>query len=408
VQRLRLAIIISHPIQYIAPLHSRLARREELEVKVFFTWHTGRSPVFDHGFRTAFAWDIPLTDGYQFEGVANVARDPGTHHFFGLRNPALVERVLAWEPDVVMVHGWGWHSHLLALRAFYRRRIPVLFRGDSHLLDQPQSGARWRMKRALLRHVCRWPAGFLVTGSANQAYYEAFEVPAERLHRCAHTIDVQRFAQPADGLEEEAAQWRRELAIPDDALVLLFAGKFEPKKRPLELMHLVAALPNRKIILILAGGGELEPQVEALAVAHSSRFRLLPFQNQSRMPLVYRLGDLLVLPSAYGETWGLAVNEALACGRPVLVSDRAGCAADLVDDSCGAVFGGSDLAGLRDIVEELAGNPCRVAAMRQAAAARAAQFDMTAAERAIVKAAAAACGATDRERSFAMNVVGHE
>jgi glycosyltransferase involved in cell wall biosynthesis len=398
--RRRLAIVISHPIQYFAPLHNRLAQREDLEVKVFFTWHAGEAPVLDRGFRQVFAWDVPLTDGYVFERIANVAADAGTHHFFGLRNPALSERVLAWNPDVAMVYGWAWYSHLVALRAFYRRRIPVLFWGDSHLLDENRSGVRWWVKRALLRRIFRWPAGFLVVGSANRAYYEAFAVPADRLHRCAHTIDVQRFAEPAEKLEGEAARWRRELGIAKDAMVLLFAGKFEPRKQPLELMRLVAALPNPRIILILVGGGQLQPQIEALAAAQPSRFRVLPFQNQSRMPVVYRLGDLLVLPSACGETWGLVVNESLASGRPVLVSDRVGCAADLVDRNCGDIFCARGLTRLPDIVAELGRNPRRVAAMRHAAKARAALFDTAMTERAIVDAIAAICDPVKSAPSF--------
>jgi glycosyltransferase involved in cell wall biosynthesis len=405
--RRRLAIVISHPIQYIAPLHSRLARREDLEVKVFFTWHAGEAPVLDRGFQQAFAWDIPLTDSYMFERIANTATDPGTHHFLGLRNPTLIERVLAWNPDVAIVYGWAWHSHLSALRALYRRRIPVLFWGDSHLLDENRRGARWRAKRALLRRIFRWPAGFLVAGSANRAYYEAFGVPANRLHRCGHTIDVQRFAEPAEKLEGEAVHWRQELDIAEDAMVLLFAGKFEPKKQPLELMRLVAALPNPRIILILVGGGQLQPQVEALAAAHPSRFRVLPFQNQSRMPVVYRLGDLLVLPSAYGETWGLAVNESLASGRPVLVSDRVGCAADLVDRSCGDIFCWKGLTRLPDIVEELSRSPCRVAAMQRSAKTRAAFFDTAVAERAVVDAIAAICGSAKSGLSFGVHVERH-
>ena len=401
--RRRLAIVISHPIQYFAPLHGRLAQREDLEVKVFFTWHAGEAPMLDRGFQQKFAWDVPLTDGYAFEHVANFAADPGTHHFFGLRNPALIERVLAWKPDVAIIYGWAWCSHLLALRAFYRRRIPVLFWGDSHLLDDDRKGARWRAKQALLRRVFRWPAGFLVVGSANRAYYDAFGVPAGRLHRCGHTIDVRRFAEPAEKLEGEAARWRQELGIAKDAMVLLFAGKFEPRKQPLELMRLVAALPNPMVVLILVGGGELQPQVEALAAAQLSRFRVLPFQNQSRMPVVYRLADLLVVPSAYGETWGLVVNEALASGRPVMVGDRVGCAADLVDDSCGHVFRSKGLTRLPDILRELGRNPCRVAAMRDAAKARAALFDTAVGERAIVNAIAAVCGPAQTGRGCGMN-----
>ena len=409
--RLRLAIIVSHPVQYIAPLHRRLACREDLAVRVFFTWHAGDEPMFDRGFRQELAWDVPLTEGYGFEPVANTAADPGTHHFFGLRNPALVERVLAWKPDVVIVYGWAWCSHLLALRAFYQRQMPVLFCGDSHLLDRDRlTGARWRAKRAVLRRVFRWPVGFLVVGSANRAYYQAFGVPADRLHRFAHTIDVQRFSKPADQLDSEATRWRRELGIPEDAIVLLFAGKFEPKKQPLELMGLVAALPNPRIVLILVGNGPLRPQIEAFAATQPSRFRVLPFQNQSRMPVVYRLGDLFVLPSAHGETWGLAVNEALACGRPVLVSDRVGCAVDLVDRSCGDIFDAKGMMRLPGILGQLAQNPCRVMAMRHAARARAALFDTAVGERNIVDAIAAIApmrNAAKPELGVGMNVERH-
>ena len=106
-------------------------------------------------------------------------------------------------------------------------------------------------------------------------------------------------------------------------------------------------------MLVLVGAGELHAEIDRIAAAHPQRFRVLPFQNQSRMPIVYRLGDLVVLFSGYGETWGLAVNEALACGRPVLVSDRVGCAADVVDRGCGRVIAWNDFAALERAVTEL-------------------------------------------------------
>lgn len=80
----RLAFIVSHPIQYYVPLYERLARRDDLQIRVFYTWHAGEKPVLDCGFGEPVAWDIPLTRNYEFEPVPNVARDPGTHHFFGL------------------------------------------------------------------------------------------------------------------------------------------------------------------------------------------------------------------------------------------------------------------------------------------------------------------------------------
>ena len=387
----RVAFIVSHPIQYYAPLHQRLARRSDLELKVFFTWHAGEAPVLDQGFKAAFSWDIPLTEGYQFERVPNVASDPGTHHFFGLRNPDLVDRVMAWKPDLAVVHGWAWLSHLQALRTLHRRHIPTLFRGDSHLLDGAGHGPRWWLKRSVLKRVFGWPEGFLVVGSANRAYYEAFGVDAARLHPCPHSIDVARFAASADAREQEAARWRQDLGIPQGSAVLLYAGKFEPKKRPLELMQVVRQIRRRDVVLVLIGGGELQREIDAIAAADPARFRVLPFQNQTRMPVAYRLADLFVLPSAHDETWGLAVNEALACDRPVLVSDRVGCAADVVEPGSGRVFPWRDLAAMQEIIEELTVNLVTLARLRPAAAERARGFDIGVTEETLVNAVRRVC-----------------
>ncbi len=374
--RQRLAIVVSHPIQYYAPLYRRLARRVDVALKVFFTWHAARWPMRDQGFRQPVAWDIPLTEGYEWEEVPNTSSDPGTHRFMGLRNPSLLSRLLAWRPDAVHLTGWAWHSHMLAMRALTARRIPVLFRGDSHLLDERRRGLRWHAKEIVLRCVFRWPSRFLYVGRANREYYEAFGVEPSRLHHCAHSIEVERFAAKAEAYEREAAQWRRELGIPPGQIVVLFAGKFERKKQPVELMRAVAALDDPRIMLIMAGAGELEGEVARIAGANPSRFRVLPFQNQSRMPVVYRLGDLFVLPSAFGETWGLAVNEAMASGRPVIVSDRVGCAADLVDPSVGRVFPARDFEAFVRELQALAYEPARLAEMGKAARARSPSFDI--------------------------------
>lgn len=328
-QRPRLAFIVSHPIQYYVPLYRRLVAQGEFEVRVFYTWHGGGEAVLDRGFGKAFAWDIPLTEGYPFDAVPNVAREPGTHHFWGLRNPDLLARVLAWRPDAVHLTGYAYASHLGALRGLARRGVPVLFRGDSHLLDG-RRGWKWQLTKVALRRIYRWPAAFLFVGQANRAYYEALGVPAAKLFHCPHSIEVDRFAEPNEAWEADAANWRRELGLGERERALLFAGKFEPKKRPVELISAFLREAPAGWRLLMLGDGPLGGEVRALAGRHPARVMVLPFQNQSRMPVVYRLGDVFVLPSAYAETWGLAVNEALACGRPVLVSDRVGCAADVV------------------------------------------------------------------------------
>ena len=338
---LRFAVVVSHPIQYCVPLYRSLAKREDLELKVFFTWHAATGVEFDPGFERELRWDIPLTEGYEYELVPNRSRNPGTHHFWGLQNPELVRRVMAWRPDAVQITGYAYASHLNAIRSFDRRGVPVLFRGDSHLLNEQRHGLRWELKRFLLNRIYRQVAALLYVGKHNYDYYRAFGVPRSKLFYCPHSIEIDRFSEQNEELEAKARLWRHQLDIPETARILLYAGKFDRVKRPIELMTAGSRLGS-KLVLLMVGNGQLEEEVRRRASETPEKFRILPFQNQSLMPVVYRLADVCTLPSA-SETWGLTVNEALASGRRVLVSDRVGCAPDLIrSEMHGEVFAWND------------------------------------------------------------------
>src|SRR5262249_3812334 len=154
----------------------------------------------------------------------------------------------------------------------------------------------------------------------------------------------------------------------------------------LELMHAVLDLQDPNLVLVMVGNGELQAEIGALAREYPENFLVLPFQNQTRMPLVYRLGDLCVLPSAYGETWGLGVNEAMASGRAILVSDRVGCAQDLVDASCGQVFSWTDPVSAQRTLADMVCDRNRLGVMGRAAAQRAWSFDIACTEGALMTA----------------------
>jgi glycosyltransferase involved in cell wall biosynthesis len=263
----------------------------------------------------------------------------------------------------------------------HRARVPALFRGDSHLLDGA-SGLKWLLKRSLLRTIYRWPTAFLYVGQANRNCYERLGVPASKLFHCPHSIDVSRFAEPHEKFESDVQAWRARLGLANKR-VLLFAGKFEPKKQPLQLMDACIGIDDPAFVLAMVGDGVLAPEVARRAAAHPERFRVLSFQNQSKMPLVYRLGDVFTLPSAWGETWGLAVNEALACGRPVLVSDKVGCASDVVQPGVnGYVFPTGDWPEFRERLSETLGLAGQQSAIQETAR----HFDIPETERTLIEA----------------------
>lgn len=363
----RLAIVSTHPIQYYAPLFQALARSKSLLPRVFYTWsQTAAAPVADPGFNRAITWDVPLLDGYEFEFVPNIAARPGTDHFQGLRNPGLIRAIETWGADAVLVFGWNSHSHLQALRHF-NRRIPVFFRGDSTLLD-PTRWWRRAARRVVLSWIYRHIDVAIAVGSNNRDYFRWCGVPADHIRMAPHAIDTARFADPDGAHAQRAAQWRDELGIPPAAHVLLYAGKLQPKKDPLLLLQAFVScgVPGH---LVFVGNGPLEAELRARAQGRAD-VHFLPFQNQQAMPGVYRLGDVFVLPSrGPGETWGLALNEALASHRPVIAGSKVGGARDLVTDGVnGWTFQSANLEQLTAVIGKALGSePSTLAAMGAAA-----------------------------------------
>jgi glycosyltransferase involved in cell wall biosynthesis len=326
---MKLAIVTTHPIQYNAPWFKLMARTGKTELTVFYTWsQAAKGAKYDPDFGREIEWDIPLLEGYDFRFVENTSADPGTHHFKGIVNPGLVKEITAWGPDAVLVFGWSFHSHLQCLRHFHGR-IPVLFRGDSTLLDE-MPGIKRSLRRIFLKWVYRFVDHALYVGENNRDYFLRHGLKAQQLTFAPHAIDNDRFAAAEAERSREALAWRKELGIRPDDLVVLFAGKLEPKKNPFFLLELAQSIDDARLKIVVVGNGVLEEQLKKAASA-DPRFLFLDFKNQQRMPVVYRVCDLFILPSAGpGETWGLSVNEAMACGKPVMVSDKAGCAIDLV------------------------------------------------------------------------------
>ncbi|MEO1002592.1 MAG: glycosyltransferase family 4 protein [Cyanobacteria bacterium J06638_7] len=370
---IRLAVVVSHPIQYYAPWFARLAAEPDLELMVFHLWDFGITARHDRGFGQALRWDLPLLAGYPSRLVPNRASDPGTHHLGGLHNPTLVPELLAWRPDAVLLFGYAWRSQLRLLLDPRLRPVPILLRGDSHrLVPPPGLAARGRalvaglLRRLLFRRV----GAALAVGRANAAWLAASGLPPRRVVLAPHAVDNDRFRAAAPTARAEARAWRAELGIAAEAPVLLFAGKFESKKRPLDLLEAFAALRHPTAVLVLVGAGALEGELRRRAAAlPPGRVVLVPFQNQSAMPRVYALGDLLVLPSCGpGETWGLCVNEAMNLARPAIVSSHVGCGPDLVlPGRTGWVFPAGNRAALCAALAEALADPARLRAMGEAA-----------------------------------------
>jgi len=363
----RLAIFTSHPIQYQAPLFRALAASETIEPTVYFASRHGADVAMDAGFGHAFRWDVPLLDGYAHTFLPNTAGKPDVSRFRGVRLSGAEAVLASGDHDALLLLGWQTFAHVQMLRAAWRIGMPVILRGESTLQRAPARGVRasahrsvWLpIRQRLYRAAFGRIDAFLVIGSRNREYYRSFGVPDEKLFRAPYAVDNQRFALPAADRAAARARIRTRLGVGPETLVVASSAKLIERKRPLDLVDAVAIVRDRGIDAhaLFIGDGEEHAAIERRAHTRGNRsaVTMAGFVNQQELPSWYAAADALVLPSDSRETWGLVVNEAMAAGLPVVVSDAAGCSPDLVrEGENGFTYVCGDVAALADRLASIA------------------------------------------------------
>ena len=342
-----LAILSTHPIQYNAPLFRIIAADTDIELKVFYSKVT-EEVHFDKDFGQEVSWDIPLTEGYEHASY-EASTKAGLTDMLGAMD--------GFRPDAVLVFGWNFPGHFATMKHF-KGRVPVWFRGDSTLLDPLPFWKRW-VRQAWLTYVYRHIDKAFYVGQANLRYFRWCGLQESQLVYAPHAVDNDIVM--ANDAERTAAalEIRKELGISETAMVFLFVGKLEALKQPMQLARafseFVQSNPELDCHLVLVGSGILKDELHRFSNAHV-RIHPVGFQNQSQMPVWYRVGDVLCLVSTT-ETWGLAVNEAMACGSAAIVSDRVGCGEDLISPVTGHTIGYGAFPSWPEVLKNAAHRP---------------------------------------------------
>lgn len=330
----RLAYLVSHPIQYQAPLLRRIAADPEIDLKVFFCSDFSTRQHLDDGFGQVIEWDTPLLDGYEYEFLPACA-DPGPPTVFRPINRGLPAKLREGNFDALWVHGYMRWYHIVAMTFARLQGRIVLNRDEAWAKSAERSPGKDVFKKFLyfmLRRICH---GWLTIGSVHREYYLENGMSADTIFAVPYAVDNEVFAERARMAEATREELRDSLGLEPDRPVVLYASKFIRRKFP---DHLVAAFARisknpatRNPYLVMVGDGEmraeLEEQVKNLGIANDVRFP--GFQNQSNLPRFYDLCDVFVLPSKL-EPWGLVVNELMCAGRAVIASDEVGSAHDLI------------------------------------------------------------------------------
>jgi glycosyltransferase involved in cell wall biosynthesis len=351
--RWRIAVVQTHPIQYMAPWFRWMAHHAP-DIDLTVVYAVRPTPEAQaSGFGGAFEWDVPLLDGYA-SGVLNDRPWDGALDAAALSAvdaPALERTLNGLEPDAVVVPGWHAGVYQRALSVCRARGWPAVYRGDSTRWSG-RPGIPRMVRSAATRARLRAFDACLAVGTHAREHLLAHGVPDPLVFLSPHAVDHERLAAAADRLRAPGA--RRaiidRLGLDPARSTVLFAGKLQTVKRPLDLVRALAQL-GRPVQLLVAGAGPLESacRVEADRLGVPTKFA--GFLNQQAMSEAYAAADLLVLPS-HSETWGFAVHEALASGVPAVVSDRVGCQPDLVGaPDTGLVFAAGDLPALESAID---------------------------------------------------------
>ena len=370
---LRIGVLISHPIQYWTPIFRELDKLCELTV--YFAHRQTAEQQAQAGFGVPFEWDIDIMSGYRSEFLTNISRRPSSNGFWGCNTPGIAGKIARGRFDAFVVPGWALWSYWQAAFACRRNSVPILVRGDSQLVNE-RRGLPRAVKRIVFPSMLRCFDGFLHVGERNREYLLHYGVAPRRLFFSPHCVDNDAFRSGS-----ETARQSDGSARPMRAARILFAGKLVPRKRPLDVLRAARLLQDRgtDLEVAIAGSGPLGEELASFAHPAGLPVKWHGFVNQSEMPTVYAAADVIVLPSE-SETWGLVVNEAMACGVPAVVSDIVGCGPDLVIPGLtGETFPRGDIAALARAIEAVLGaDPDaqrrhiadRIAAYSPAAAAR--------------------------------------
>ncbi len=364
----RVACIVTHPIQYQAPMFRYLAASSEIDLTVFFLSDLSIREYRDRGFGVAVKWDVPLLEGYRSEFLpAFGARD--TLSFWRPFSHSLSRRLAAGRFDALWVHGYAHQALIRAIGAARALGIKVLLRGESHLGSESARPLRHVLKRIMIPRLFGRIDGFLTIGQRNREYYRAYGVPEARLFAMPYAVDNDFFRGRAAAARGTREELRAELGLAPGRPIVLFASKLQRRKRARDLLEahaqILAGTADAPLpYLLIVGDGEERAPLERRAreIAPDS-VRFAGFRNQTEMPRFYDLCDVFVLPSE-AEPWGLVINEVMNAAKPVIVSDQVGAAPDLVADGVsGVVYPAGGVAALARCIQRVLASPEHGAAM---------------------------------------------
>ncbi len=348
----RLVIITEIISPYRIPLFNALARRPEVDLHVIFLAET------DPGLRQWQVYKDEIKFSYQV--LRSWRRRMGRYHV--LFNAGISRALRSARPDVIVCGGYNYIASWQALVWARIHNVPFCLWSESNLQERRRGRVLVEIVKTEFLRQC---SGFAVPGRRAREYLLAHKMKEDVIFTAVNAVDNDLFASGTASARAVAAKARTELSLP--SRYFLFVGRLVREKGVFELLAAYAKLDRtvrEQIGLVFVGDGasrgELEQQASSIT---PGTIRFVGFAQREQLPIYYALSELLILPT-YSDTWGLVVNEAMACGLPVVLSQAAGCADDLVTEGWnGHLVPAEDVDALAAAMNRLASQPSLCAEM---------------------------------------------
>jgi glycosyltransferase involved in cell wall biosynthesis len=348
----RLLIIAVTWSQYSHARFTAIAKHiKEMELTVFF-----QNPAVKYR-----KWDAEITDSsYKMVFLKNIGIPVSANTAFVCNiNYNIYQEIKRYNPDRIITSGWDSFATLAAVvYARTHNREIVLWAGSTIYED---SFIR-KISLPYVKFILRFFDGFISYGTASEEYMRLLGV-RKKIEHFYNTVDVDHFLLHGNlSLTEERIE-KDKIGVKHDSRVIIFSGRLVQIKCVDLLIKAFLQVSERfpNIELLIVGYGPEERRLKKMAGGNSC-IHFFGYRGIDEIPGIYGISDILVLPSI-SEPWGLVVNEAMACGCAIVVSDRCGCSKDLIQDN-GIVVEGGKLYLLVEALEQLLSSESELEGMK--------------------------------------------
>lgn len=355
--KMKIAIVVSHPIQHFCPQYVSFAKNTAIDFKVFFASALGLKKYFDENFREEISWNnlqLNKFDHVFLNGDVVVPSDKN------IDAPTLEKELAFFKPDIIITYGYFQKLQRRAYQWAIKNKVKLAYISDSEL-RQSRNKLKDYLRGLYLKKYFSKIDYFLSVGNANEVFYKKYGISDDKIKRMHFPIDILLYEKSWNERAKLRTEARDQYAIKENEIVLSTVGKLVPWKNQDDIIKAMLQLENEGYVLSLfiIGSGEMMEAWKIKATElNKSKVYFTGFTAIENLPAYYAATDIYVHPASV-EPHSIAVSEAIYMGCPVIISDRCGSygiSDDVQVEKNGFVYPFGKISELANKIKELAGN----------------------------------------------------